>query len=112
MKKGFYRFSNFCTFIEEVRNKPQMYHGGEERNILLFSALISGIVLAEEYYGVENQVLTEFDWERFESWVEDRYNNRKLSFKSFTLANYLSESSEQGFDLWFSWYDEFRDSEQ
>jgi hypothetical protein len=51
-----------------------------------------------------------FDYAGFERWVEARYNPRRLSLNSYSLAADLAGAEDAGFDLWFRWYDEFAGS--
>jgi hypothetical protein len=50
-----------------------------------------------------------FDLAGFEEWVMSKYNPQRLSHNSRTLAEHLAGSHAAGFDLWFCWYDEFRE---
>ncbi len=95
------------TFFEQVRRRPGMWLG--HRSLTALQFLLHGVHLAEFFYDVpEGSRLGNFPFQEFEEWVERRYNPRRLSVNSFWMARDIADSEEAAFDLWFSWYDEFR----
>ena len=102
------KFNDTPSLLEQIRKRPQMWHGGSERSALLLSTLFSGITAAEEFYDIEqSDLLGNFNWQEFESWVAEQYNPKKLTFSSFSLASHKSNAEPEAFDLWYSWYDKF-----
>ena len=100
---------DYPSLFQEIRKRPQMYHGGKERSVLLLDTFLCGIWFSESFHEIEsNKRMSGFDWELFEKWVEETFNPRRLSMRSLYLAEHLSQSESKGFDLWFKWYDEFR----
>mgnify|MGYP000418557008 CR=1 FL=1 len=103
------KFTDFPSLLEEIRKRPQMYLGGEQRSLELLAAYLGGFDLAELFHELPvEKRMGNFDWGSFEEWVRNEYNPRRLSRNSFGLAIHLSESQTKSFDLWFSWYDLFR----
>jgi len=95
------------TFFEQVRRRPGMWLG--DRSPAALQLLIQGVYLAEFLYDVpEGNRLGNFPFQEFEGWVERRFNPRRLSVNSYWMARDIAGSDEEAFDLWFSWYDEFR----
>jgi hypothetical protein len=85
-----------------------MYLG--EKGIRLLGLFLFGIDYAENYHDVpEGSRIRGFDFAAFEKWVESKYNLSRLMLNSMSLAAHLAESDSAGFDLWFRWYDEYRD---
>ena len=102
------RFKDYPSLLNEIRSRPQLWHGGEERSVELLAAFLSGIRIGEELHEIPpSNRLRGFDWEAFESWVETNFNAKKLTFNSFSLAAHFSRSQKEAFDLWYSWHDEF-----
>jgi len=69
---------------------------------------LMGIHFAEDFHEVP--VMSRFggfDFDAFEAWVEEKFNPKRLSVRSFGLAVIVAGSDGDGFDLWFRWYDEF-----
>lgn len=111
MGQGKLTFSDYPSLLKEVRTRPQLWHGGKERSSILLDTFLCGITLSESYHKVPlNKRISGFDWEIFEKWVEEKYNPRKLTHRSFYLAEHITKSESKGFDLWFEWYDEFNES--
>jgi hypothetical protein len=107
-KKVHLRFHDYPSLLEEIRKRPQMYLGGDERNLESLATLLDGFKMAEWFHALpEAQHMGGFDWESYESWVKRKYNPKRLSLNSMPLAVYISDSSADAFDLWFSWYDEY-----
>lgn len=99
----------WAVFIEGLRKRPGMYLG--KKSVSLFSAFLSGFRYAEEIHDQHWKNMDDggFDWAQFEQYVFKKYNPRRLSVNSPGLAFILSgEKEEEGLDLWFKWYDEFR----
>jgi hypothetical protein len=68
-----------------------------------------GFQVAENYHEIpEAARMGGFDLLKFEQWVVSKYNPRRLSHNSRSLAEHLAGSDTDGFDLWFRWYDEYR----
>jgi hypothetical protein len=107
------QFCDYPSLLEEIRKRPQMYLGGEERNLRLLGAFLDGFKTAEWFHNLpEAQHMGGFDWESYEKWVKHKYNTKRLSANSMPLALYVSDSEAAAFDLWFSWYDEYSESER
>ncbi len=99
---------DYPSLLNEVRKRPQMYHGGKERSSILLDTFICGIQYSEAFHEIElDKRMSGFDWECFERWVEEKCNPRRLTMRSFCLAEHLTQCESKGFDLWFEWYDEF-----
>lgn len=103
------RFTDFPSLLEEIRKRPQMYLGGDERNLELLRAYLGGFDTAEWFHELPTvKRMGNFDWNSFEAWVKREHNPRRLCVNSFGLAIYISDSKKDAFDLWFTWYDLFR----
>ncbi len=101
---------DYPTLLREIRKRPQMFHGGEERSALLLRTFLGGIQYSEYFHSISKyEIMSGFSWESFEPWVMKRYNPKRLSLDSLSLANYLASNESEGFDLWFSWYDKFNE---
>ena len=102
------RFKDYPSLIEEIRLRPQMWHGGKDRSVTLLSTYLSGFRTAEKYHQISpDECLSGFDWRDFESWVAEKFNPRRLSYDSFSWAAHISDSECEAFDLWYSWYDKY-----
>lgn len=109
-KKVQLRFHDYPSVLEEIRMRPQMYLGGDERNLESLGAFLDGFKTAEWFHELpETEHMGGFDWESYEAWVKRKYNPKRLSLNSMPLAVYISDSKAAAFDLWFSWYDEYSD---
>ena len=102
------RYPDMVTLLSKIRERPGMFLG--RPTISGLHLFLNGISFAEDYYSLKDRI-TGFDWDRFEQWIEHRFNPRKLSLGSFGLARENANDEESGFDLWFAWYDEFRSLE-
>ncbi len=99
-------YPDLPTLLETIRLRPALYLG--HKTIHGLSLFLSGIAFAEDFHGLPAEAfIGGLDFVGFEEWVESRYNPRQLTHNSFSLAAYLAEGEEAGFDLWFKWYDEF-----
>jgi hypothetical protein len=104
------QYPDLPSLLEAIRRRPGMFLG--HKTVLGLSLLLSGIEFAEDYHVVpEPARIRGFDLPGFERWVESKYNPRRLSHNSCSLAEHIAVADEAGFDLWFSWYDEFRSNE-
>jgi hypothetical protein len=104
------KYPDLPALLAAIQRRPGMFLGTQTiRGLHLF---LYGIDFAEEFHAISEQAcLGGFDMAAFESWVESRYNPQRLSLNSFSLAEYLERSDCPGWDLWFSWFDEYRRSE-
>lgn len=94
------------TLLGEVRRRPAMWLGC--KSIGRLRVMLAGIQFAEEFHDVRKEArFGGVDFVGFEKWVERAYNPQQLTLDSFGLSRYLAGSEEDGFDVWFSWYDEF-----
>jgi hypothetical protein len=97
------------TLFEQIRLRPEMWLGHDGKDIRILDAYLVGIEFGEFFYDIESDKLTEsFARDSFEAWVAEKYNRDRLSANSRTLAYLISENGSEAFDLWFSWYDEFK----
>ena len=102
---------DYPTLLEAIRKRPCMYHGGEERNVELLAAFLGGIGYVQTFQNIPTECLLDnFNWKEFEQWVASEFNKKRLSLNSLTLSRHLSSSNSEAFDLWFKWYDQFRES--
>jgi len=102
------KFTDTPTLLEQIRNRPQMWHGGNERSALLLSTFLSAFSIAEAFYKIDDaNIISGFNWEEFETWVEQKYNPKRLTYSSFSLASHLSSNEPEAFDLWYCWYDKY-----
>lgn len=102
------RFKDYPTLLEEIRKRPQMYHGGDERSALLLSIFLGGFDVAELFHNIpETERLGGFDWDSYEKWIRESFNPERLSLNSFSLASHITSTQQEAFDLWYSWYDDF-----
>lgn len=100
------RYPDLPTLLSAIRLRPGMFLG--HKTICGLHLLLSGFWFAEDLHELpEASRIGGFDREGFERWVEARYNPRRLSLNSYSLAAHLAGAEEAGFDLWFRWYDEF-----
>jgi hypothetical protein len=82
-----------------------------QKDVVRLNLFLSGILFAEDYHEIPTQNrIRGFDFAKFEKWVESEFNHQRLSHNSLSLAKHLAESDATGFDLWFAWYDEYRES--
>ena len=87
-----------------------MYLGGEERSLRSLAIYLSGFEMAEWFHELPKEKrLGNFEWELYEKWIRQEYNKERLNLRSFTLAESLTDSQKEAFDLWFSWYDKYND---
>ncbi len=113
VKEVAYGIKDYPTLIEQIRKRPQMFHGGETRSASLLETFLSGITYGEYFHSIpEDEKMSGFPWRDYEKWVKMNFNKRRLSLNSFSLASYTSNDEKEAFDLWFNWYDEFRDTQK
>ena len=97
------------TLLTEIRKRPSLYHGGEERCIDLLAAFLGGILYMQNVHKIPTEHhLNNFNWGKFENWVKTEFNEKNLNLNSFGLSKNLSLSKAEAFDLWFKWYDQFQ----
>ena len=96
--------SDYPSLLNAIRKRPMLYHGGETRSIDLLSAFIGGIAFRGVVDPSGRNEWESFDWNKYEAWVNNAFNTNRLALNSFSLAAKLTNSQEEGFDLWFSWY--------
>ena len=97
---------DYPTFLSEIKKRPQMWCGGQERSATLLSTFLNGFRYSEHFHKIpESERLGGFDWDHFEKWVQKNYNPKGLSYDSFSLAVFQSKEELKAFDLWFSWYE-------
>jgi hypothetical protein len=100
------RYPDLPTLLAAIRARPGMFLG--HTTICGLYLFLSGVGFAEDFHDLPAAArIGGFDAEGFERWVEQRYNPRRLSLNSFSLAAHLAGSEAAGFDQWFAWYDEF-----
>jgi hypothetical protein len=100
------RYPDMPTLLTTIRARPGMFLG--RPTIGGLQLFLSGIQFAEHYYELPSETrIGGFDRQVFELWVKYRYNPRRLSHSSFSLAASLAGDDEAGFNMWFHWYDEF-----
>jgi hypothetical protein len=101
------KYPDLPTLLAAIRQRPALFLG--HKTVLGLHLLLSGVTFAEDYHDVPQVArMGGFDFEAFEAWVTATYNPRRLSHNSMSLAARLTGSEDAGFDLWFSWYNEFR----
>jgi hypothetical protein len=94
------------ALLADLRRRPGVWIG--QKSIGRLNMMLGGIEFAENWHGIPADArFGGFDFIGFEAWVEQSYNPRKLSVRSFGLAAIVAGSDAEGFDLWFRWYDEF-----
>ncbi len=70
-----------------------------------------GIRLAEDIHRINpDDRIVGSGLEQFEQWVEENFNPRRLTVRSYGLAREIAGDEAEGLDLWFSWLDQFRES--
>ena len=100
------RYPGMPTLLTAIRARPGMFLGHKSAHGL--HLFLSGIPFAEDFHGLPSDArIGAFDREGFERWVESRYNPRRRSHNSFSLAAQPAGAEGAGFDLWFGWYDKF-----
>lgn len=100
-------FPDIPAILSEIRRRPVMYI--ERKSTRYLRCFLTGFECAEHFYDIEpNSRSRGLDWVAFESWVENKYNPRRLTVQSFGMAEIIAGDEERGLDLWFQWYDEFR----
>jgi hypothetical protein len=100
-------YPDLPSLLAAIRQRPGMFLG--HKTVFGLSLLLSGIMFAEDYHEIPGKArIGGFDLEKFEKWVESEYNPQRLSHNSLSLAEHLAGSDAAGFDLWFSWYDEYQ----
>lgn len=99
-------YPDIPSLLAAIRARPAIFLG--KPTILGLHLLLSGIRFAEDYHDLpSHKRIGGFDFVGFEQWVESRYNPRRTTHNSFSLAEDLAGSDAAGFDLWFGWLDEF-----
>src|SRR3954451_5681089 len=94
------------TLLAKLRERPGMWIGA--KSIERLKQMLGGIEFGEDWHRIPAEArFGGFDFTAFEAWVEQTYNPKRLSVRSFGLAAILGGSDAEGFDLWFRWYDEF-----
>ena len=94
------------ALLSDLRRRPGVWIG--QKSIERLNLMLGGIEFAENWHAIPAEArFGGFDFKTFEAWVEQTYNPKKLSVRSFGLAAILAGSDAEGFDLWFQWYDEF-----
>jgi len=89
-----------------TRERPDLYLGSKTLKGLHY--YIDGVFFAEHMYDIPRcKKMIDFDWARFEPWVQKEKNKKLGYYRSFGIAAKKTKSDEEAFDLWFSWYDEF-----
>ncbi|WP_165250444.1 hypothetical protein [Paludisphaera soli] len=104
------RYPDLATLLEEIRRKPGMFLGSMA--ITRLCHFLDGIEFAEEIHKLPAEARWIRPWrDDFEEWVAANYNASRWTLSSFSLA-YLSArfSEEEGFRLWYRWYDEYQAS--
>ncbi|MEL7085824.1 MAG: hypothetical protein AAGM36_15145 [Cyanobacteria bacterium J06597_1] len=97
------RYPNIAALLAAIAQRLQMFLG--HKSIFTLSAFISGIGFAEQFYAIQKPMVA---LDTFETWVSASHNPQQLALDSFGLAAHWSETAEDGFDLWFSWFNTFR----
>jgi hypothetical protein len=101
------KYPNLPSLLDAIRQRPGMFLG--HTTVYGLSVLLMGFQFAEDYHEVPaSSRLGGFDIQSFEAWVERKYNPKRLSHNSRSLAEHVAGSDAAGFDLWFRWYDEYR----
>jgi hypothetical protein len=94
------------ALLADLRRRPGVWIG--QKSIERLNMMLAGVEFAEDWHAIPADArFGGFDFKAFEAWVEQTYNPRKLSVRSFGLSAILAGSDAEGFDLWFRWYDEF-----
>ena len=101
---------DYRSFLGEVRKCPGLWLG--TTSLTALEHQLMGFKFAEELHEISQaNRLSGFDWEAFESWVDEKHNRRHLSLKSFGLAKRIARSETKAFHLWFEWMDEFEQAQ-
>jgi hypothetical protein len=113
-------------YFEAIEKRPAMYLGRPSLTRLEFE--IQGIRVAEDIYNIpEEKKLQGFSFEKFEEWVDEKYNTNHDTVKSFSLAHTITNSKKNTFakdtehqldsdaelaalELWFTWYHQYQDT--
>jgi hypothetical protein len=100
------RVADMPELLAAIRARPEMYFGQKSvHDLWLF---LYGFWFAESFHKLPREArIRGFDLEVFEVWVKYRFNPKRLSVSSFSLAARIASTEDGGFDLWFRWYDEF-----
>ncbi|NJD05855.1 MAG: hypothetical protein FIA97_05075 [Methylococcaceae bacterium] len=107
------RFTDYPSLLEEIRKRPMMWFGGDERSITLLAAFLTGVCVAENFHHIPTtSCIGGFGWQDFEHWIARQFNQKMLTLDSFSLAKYKTGVEHEAFDLWYSWYDEYRSSHE
>jgi hypothetical protein len=95
-------YPNLETLLKTLRERPGMFLG--EPTIRGLRLFLAGFEFAEDFHEVprESRFCGGFDTDAFEKWIESRYNPRRLSLRSYGLAEHLAGSDASGLDLWFA----------
>ena len=102
--------SDYPSLLEAIRKRPSLYcHQLDgKKSIQSLASFLGGIAFSESFHEIRSDnCMGKFEWGKFEFWVNKNFNERRLSLNSLGLADYLSPSDSEAFDLWFSWYDQF-----
>lgn len=102
--------SDYPSLLDAIRKRPGLYYHqlDGKKSIQSLASFLGGVAFSESFHGVRSgNRMGNFEWDKFEKWVEKKVNESRLSLNSLGLADYLSPSDSEAFDLWFSWYDQF-----
>jgi hypothetical protein len=109
-------------YFAMIEKRPEMYFG--KSSIVRLQFEVQGILSAEDIYAIpEEKRLKGFSFDAFEEWVDNTYNKRHLSIRSYTLAQFIAghndpdlpyhvavmEDTPEAFALWFTWYHEYQE---
>ena len=100
------KYPDMPTLLAAIRMHPGMFLG--TKTITGMHLLLLGISNAEDFHGLAPEGrIGGLDRVSFEQWVMSQHNPHRLSLNSFYLARHIAGGEDVGFDLWFTWYDEF-----
>lgn len=89
--------------LKVLRIRPEMYLG--EKSLKALHHFVDGMILVCQ---LNHLPWLDFDFDEFDDWVRTNKAKHKRSMsRSFKTAQIQARTDTTGFDLWFSWYDEF-----
>jgi hypothetical protein len=105
--------------LAAIRKRPAMFLGC--KSLQRFDLFKQGFTFAESIHEIPNprrHKFNDFPWQEFEDYVLSHHNERRLSLRSFSLAQYVANGKNLdtfkfgneypgAWEIWWNWFDEF-----
>lgn len=115
--------NTWSELLKDIRQRPAMFFG--TANLQAFHHFFHGFQIAEMVYEItapQKERVDDFPWQRFEVFVDKRFNLERLSLNSYGLAQYyahgrglshfdIAEEYAGAWEIWWQWFDQFSKTE-